>query len=93
MPGLDYDASLVTDLEGIRTRLTTEGFTMLEQRTGGRSFIVDSLGISAAPFLRNAIDSHRSITFQLVPADDKQEIWQWVLALAVFTFILAVIFY
>jgi hypothetical protein len=66
---------------------------MLETRTGGRSFVIDSPGISAAPFLRNAIDSHRSVTFQLIPSDDKQEIWQWVLALAVLAFIVAVLFY
>ena len=93
VPGIDYDATLVADLEGVRTRLTTEGLSMLESRTGGRSFVIDSLGISAAPFLRNAIDSRRSISFQLLPADDKQEIWQWVLALAVLTFVVAVLFY
>ncbi len=93
VPGIDYDASLVADLEDVRTRLTTEGFSMLETRTDGRSFVIDSLGISAAPFLRNVIDSHRSISFQLLPADDKQEVWQLVLALAVLTFIVAVLFY
>ncbi len=93
VPGIDYDATLVADLEDVRTRLTTDGFSMLETRTGGRSFVIDSPGISAAPFLRNAIDSHRSVTFQLIPSDDKQEIWQWVLALAVLAFIVAVLFY
>ena len=93
VPGIDYDATLVSDLEGVRTRLTTDGLSMLESRTGGRSFIIDSPGISAAPFLRNAIDSRRSISFQLLPADDKQEVWQWVLALAVLTLVVAVLFY
>lgn len=93
VPGIDYDATLVSDLEGVRTRLTTDGLSMLESRTGGGSFIIDSPGISAAPFLRNAIDSHRSISFQLLPADDKQEVWQWVLALAVLTLVVAVLFY
>ena len=91
--GIDYDASLVSDLEGIRTALDTDGLRMLEQRSGGRSFVIDSPGISAAPFLRNAVDSHRSITFQLIPSDDKQEVWQLVLALAVVTFLFAVLFY
>ena len=93
VPGIDYDETLVADLEGIRTRLTSDGFPMLEARTGGRSFIIDSPGISAAPFLRNAVDAHRSISFQLIPSDDKQEIWQWVLVLAVLMFIVAVFFY
>ena len=63
VPGIDYDETLVADLEGIRTRLETEGLLMLEQRTGGRSFQIDSAGISAAPFLRNAVNSHRAISF------------------------------
>ncbi len=66
---------------------------MLEQRTSGRSFVIDSAGVSAVPFLRNAVNSHRAITFQLVPADDRQEVWQWVLALAVLLFVAAVVFY
>ena len=93
VPGIDYDETLVGDLEGIRTRLETEGLLMLEQRTGGRSFQIDSAGITAAPFLRNAVNSHRAISFQLIPADDRQEVWQWVLALAVLTFVVAVLFY
>ena len=93
VPGLDYDFTLVADLEGLRTRLQSEGLAMVEQRTGGKSFTVDSAGISAAPFLRNAVNSHRAISFQLIPADDRQEVWQWVLALAVLTFVLAILFY
>jgi len=91
--GLDYDATLLSDLDGIRTRLTVDGLSMVAQRTGGRSFVIDSPGISAAPFLRDAIDSHRSISFQLIPSDDRQEVWQWVLAAAVLVFIVAVVFY
>ena len=91
--GIDYDETLVADLEGIRTRLRTEGLLMLEQRTGGQSFTVDSAGVSAAPFLRNAVNAHRAISFQLIPADDRQEVWQWMLALAVLTFVIAVLFY
>ncbi len=93
VPGIDYDQTLVIDLEGIRTRLRSDGLVMLEQRTGGRSFMVDSAGVSATPFLRNAVNSHRAITFQLIPADDRQEVWQWVLALAVLTFVVAVLLY
>ena len=40
--GVDYDETLEADLEGQRTRLGLDGIAMLEQRTGGRSFIVDS---------------------------------------------------
>lgn len=93
VPGIDYDQTLLGDLEGIRTRLSTEGLSMLEQRTGGRSFILDSPGVSAAPFLRNAVNAHRAISFQLIPSDDRQEVWQWVLALAVLTFVVAVLLY
>ena len=91
--GVDYDQTLVADLEGIQTRLHREGLLMLEQRTGGRSFTIDRAGISASPFLRNVVNSHRAISTQLVPADDRQEVWQWVLALAVLTFVVAVLLY
>jgi hypothetical protein len=91
--GIDYDESLEADLEGIRTRLNTDGLGLVEQRTGGRSFIMESYGVSSTPFLRNAVSSHRNITFQLLPAEDKQEMWQWMLAFAVVLFVVAVLFY
>lgn len=91
--GVDYDEALEADLFGQRTRLNTEGLSMLEQRTGGQSFVIESSGVSSAPFLRNAVNSHRSISFQLIPAEDKQEVWQWVLAFAVVVFVVAVLFY
>ena len=55
--------------------------------------MIESLGVSSATFLGNAVASHRSISFQLIPAEDKQEIWQWVLAFAVLVFVVAVLFY
>ena len=91
--GIDYDASLEADLDGLRTRLNTEDLGMLEQRTGGRSFVIDSTSLSAVSFLRNVIDSHRSISFQMIPGEDKQEVWQWVVTLAVLVFIVAMLFY
>ena len=91
--GIDYDESLEADLDQIRTRLDTDGLGMLEQRTGGRSFVVESAGVSAGPFLNSAVNAHRSVSFQLVPAEDKQEMWQWVLAFAVMLFVVAVLIY
>ena len=66
---------------------------MLEQRTGGRAFVVDSPQVSSGTFLRNVVDSHRSISFQLIPAEDKQEVWQWVVMLAILVFVAAMLFY
>ena len=91
--GVDYDATLDADLEGLRTSLGMEGLQLLEQRTDGRSYVIDNPGTSAAAFLRNVIDSHRSISFQLIPAEDKQEVWQWVVVLAVILFVAAMVFY
>jgi hypothetical protein len=91
--GIDYDESLEADLKGLRTQLSADGLDMLQQRTGGRAFVLESPGVSSAPFVRNAVNSHRSISFQLVPAEDKQEMWQWVLAFAVVIFVVAVLFY
>ncbi len=91
--GVDYDESLEEELEGQRTRLGLDGIAMLDQRSGGRSFIVDNTQLSSDTFLRNVVDSHRSISFQLIPAEDKQEIWQWVVMLAILVFVAAMIFY
>ena len=91
--GVDYDATLEADLEGIRTRLNPDSLAMFDQRAGGRSFVLDTTGLSSASFLRTAIDGHRSITFQLIPAEDKQEIWQWIVMLAVFVIVVAMLFY
>ena len=91
--GVDYDETLEADLEGIRTVLNTDGLGMLETRLGGSSFIIDSAGLSADSFLQNVINSHRSVTFQLIPAEDTQEIWQWVVTLAVVLFVVAMLFY
>ena len=91
--GVDYDETLESDLEGLRTNLNTDGLGMLETRLGGRSFVIDSAGLSADSFLQNVIDSHRSVSFQLIPAEDTQEVWQWVVTLAVVIFVVAMLFY
>jgi len=91
--GIDFDASLESDLEGLRTRLNTEGLSMLEQRLGGRSFVLDSSGLSSSTFLQSVVDSHRSISFQLIPSEDTQEIWQWIVMAAVMLFVVAILFY
>ncbi len=91
--GVDYDTTLEADLEDLRTNLSMEGLTLIEQRTAGRSYVIDNPGTSSAAFLRNVIDSHRSISFQVIPAEDKQEIWQWVVVLAVIIFVAAMVFY
>tara|TARA_B110000263_G_scaffold215310_1_gene200227 strand:+ start:1816 stop:2904 length:1089 start_codon:yes stop_codon:yes gene_type:complete len=91
--GVDYDETLEADLEGQRTRLGVDGIGMLEQRTSGRSFLLDSTQLSSATFLGNVVDNHRSISFQLIPSEDKQEVWQWVVMLAIFLFVLAMLFY
>ncbi|MEE2637349.1 MAG: vWA domain-containing protein [Acidobacteriota bacterium] len=91
--GVDYDETLEADLAGQRTQLGLDGINMVEQRTGGRSMIVDSPQVDAATFLRNVVDSHRSISFELVPSEDEQEIWQWVVMLAIIIFVVAMLFY
>ena len=91
--GVDYDETLEADLEGQRTRLGLDGIGMVEQRTNGRSFIVDSPQVTSDTFLRNVVDGHRNISFQLVPSEDKQEVWQWVVMLAIAVFVAAMLFY
>lgn len=91
--GIDYDETLEADLAGLRTRLNPEGVAMFDARSGGGSFILDNANLSSGSFLRNSIDDHRSITFQLVPAEDKQEIWQWVVLAAILVLVAAMLFY
>ena len=91
--GVDYDETLEADLEGQRTRLGLDGISMVVQRTDGRSVIVDSPQITSATFLRNVVDSHRSVSFQLIPAEDQQEVWQWVVMLAIIVLIVAMLVY
>ena len=91
--GIDYDDALEAELEGLRTQLNTDTLSFLEQRGGGRQFIIDSAEVSASSFLKDAIESHRSISFELVPDEDRQEIWQYVLGLAILAFAAAIIFY
>ena len=91
--GVDYDQTLEADLEGIRTRLNPEGVGMFDARSGGGSFILDNANLSSGSFLRNAIDDHRAITFQLIPAEDKQEVWQWVVLFAILVIVAAMLFY
>ena len=91
--GVDYDQTLEADLEGIRTRLNPEGVAMFDARSGGGSFILDNANLSSGSFLRNSIDDHRAITFQLIPAEDKQEVWQWVVLFAILVIVAAMLFY
>lgn len=91
--GIDFDETLEADLDGIRTRVDPEGVAMFDQRSGGGSFVLENVGLSSASFLRNAIDSHRSVTFQLVPSEDQQEIWQWFVILAILVVVVAMLFY
>ncbi len=91
--GVDYDETLEADLEGLRTRLNPEGVAMFDARSGSGSFILDNANLSSGSFLRNAIDNHRAITFQLIPAEDKQEVWQWVVLFAILVIVAAMLLY
>jgi hypothetical protein len=92
--GRDYDDLLAAELkQEERSRLVTEWLTLMEQRTGGRTFVIENASTTATEFMRNAVESHRNISFQLVREESRQEIWKYVLALALALFIVAVLFY
>jgi hypothetical protein len=91
--GVDYDDALEGELEGIRTELSTEMLSFLERRSGGRTFILNNEELSATNFLKDVVSAHRSISFNLVADEDKEEIWQYVLGLAFLMFAAAIIFY
>ena len=91
--GRDYDASLADDLEGQHTRLNLDSLSYIAKRTGGKTFTIDSVGLSASNVVRGVIDSHRNISFQLVPDEDKQEVWQYVVLVGIVLVMIGVLFY
>jgi len=91
--GREFDPELEAELLDQRTRLNTESLGLLAQRTGGNVFIVDNPQTNASGFIRGAVESHRNISFQLIPAEDKQEVWQYVVMLAILMFVVAVLVY
>lgn len=92
-PGRDFDDTLPADLADQRTRLNMEGLSLLAQRTGGKTFMIDSVGMNASAFMRDAVDSHRAVSFQLIPEEERQEVWQYVVLTSIVLFVLAVLFY
>lgn len=92
-PGRDYDKSLASELEGQHTRLSMLNLSFLAQRTGGKTFMIDSLGRRAAPFLRDAIEAHRTVSFQLTRKQEKQAVWQYVVAAGIVLFAASVLVY
>lgn len=91
--GRDFDDALVAELQGQRTQLSVDRLSALAQQTGGKAFVIDSVGISALPFMRAAVASHRPLTFQLIPEDKPQEVWQRVLIAALVLLALAALLY
>jgi hypothetical protein len=89
----DYDQSLAAELEGQHTRLGMSNLSLIAQRTGGEAFMIDTLGRAAAPFLRDAVEAHRAVSFQLTRKQDKQAAWQHVVVIALVLFAVCVLFY
>jgi hypothetical protein len=88
-----YDLELAAELAGQRTQLRVSTLAYLAERTGGTTFTIDSIGHSAAGLLREAVASHRGVTFQLIPRQKSQEAWQYFLACGILLFAIAVLFY
>jgi hypothetical protein len=92
--GRDYGDDLTSELEEEpRSRLVTEWLTLMEQRTAGRTFLIQNASTTATGFIRRAVEAHRGISFQLVREESRQEVWTYVVALAIFVFAVAVLFY
>jgi hypothetical protein len=67
--------------------------SFLAQRTEGKTFVIDSLGRSAAPFLRDAVEARRTVSFQLTRKQEKQAAWQYVVVVAILLFAVSVLVY
>jgi hypothetical protein len=93
-PGRDYDDQLVAELKAEpRSRLDTQWLRLIAQRTGGRLFTIESAGATTAGFLRSAIASHRSLSLSLTREETQQEVWMWVVILAILVALVAMMFY
>ena len=89
----DYDSSLEDELEGQRTLLNMTTLNYLAQQTGGQAFAIDSIGQSAAGFLREAVAAHRGVSFQLISSQSAKDAWQYLVTFGIVLFALAVLFY
>ena len=92
--GRDYDDDLVAELKAEpRSRLDTQWLRLIAQRTEGRLFTIENAGTTATGFLRSAIGSHRSLSLNLTREESQQEIWAYVVAIAIVLALVAVIAY
>jgi hypothetical protein len=92
-PGRDYDLALPSELEGQHTRLSMVTLSSLAARTGGKTFRLESLGGSASGFVRDVVESHRTISFQLTRQQHQQDLWPQLVAAAVLAFAAVVLLY
>lgn len=92
--GRDYDDVLATELEEEqRSRLVTEWLELMARRTGGRTLVIENANTTATAFIRKAVEDHRGISFRLVREESRQEVWRYVVTLAIVILVFAVLFY
>jgi hypothetical protein len=82
-PARDYDETLAAELEDQHTRVNRAMLANIARRTGGKEFIVDDEAVRANGFLRDAISAHRSVGFQFVSRDVRQDVWQYLVIAAI----------
>ena len=82
-PRRDYDETLGADLEDQYTRLNRAMLSYIARRTGGKEFVLNDPAVRANGFLRDAINAHRSVGFQLVSRDTRQDVWQYLVIVAI----------
>lgn len=76
-----------------KTSLKLQRLNEIASRTGGKTYVIDSVAsISGAQsFLKNAVNSNRTLTPRLVASGESQDIWWEILAVPAIVLLLAII--
>ena len=56
-------------------------------------FLIESAGSSAAAFLREIVETHSPVSFQLIQNRREQGVWNYLVGIGIAIFALAVLFY
>lgn len=77
----------------IKTGLKTQRLNEIANKTGGETYVIDSTASvsSAQNFIKNAVNSNRTLTPRLVASGESQDIWWEILAIPAIVLLLAII--
>jgi len=83
----EYDPALLEELKDQVSRLNMANLNYLASVTGGKSFAIENFRSDAGVFIKTSIDRHRSVSVEPVSGNDKEDLWQYFLLVALAVFI------